>query len=77
MTLLDLHKGQKATILGINKSCPVEIFQRLLDLGFVHGATIIIHSISPLNDPIAYSIFNTIISLRKQDAKYIEIQTKN
>ncbi len=74
MNLVDLQKGQKAIICGIASDCPTLIFQRFLDLGFIKGASISIHSISPLNDPVAYSIFNTIISLRKEDAKYVIIE---
>ena len=63
-----LSKGQNAVVIGISPNCNGEIRQRLLDLGFVKGADISIHNISPLNNPIAYSIHDTLISLRKEDA---------
>lgn len=76
MNLSDLRLGDKAIIKGIAKDCPKEVHQRFLDLGFVAGATIEVHSISPLKDPIAYSIYNTIISLRKEDAAMILLEAK-
>ncbi|MHC5201170.1 FeoA family protein [Myroides sp. LJL119] len=74
MNLLELKKDQVAQVVGIDQDCSQESFQRFLDLGFVKGAEITIHNISPLGDPIAYRIYNTIISIRNQDAKKIYIQ---
>ncbi|MBB1150811.1 MULTISPECIES: FeoA family protein [unclassified Myroides] len=76
MNLSDLKMGNKGIIKGISKDCPREVHQRFLDLGFVAGATIAVHSISPLKDPVAYLIYNTIISLRKEDAKMVLLETK-
>ncbi|AJA69078.1 ferrous iron transport protein A [Myroides odoratimimus] len=77
MNLSELAKGEKATIQGIKRGCPVEVHQRFLDLGFVPGAEIYIHNISPLKDPVAYSIYNTIISLRKEDAEMVLVTLAN
>ncbi|MDR2224262.1 MAG: ferrous iron transport protein A [Flavobacteriaceae bacterium] len=68
MNLSELPIGVKAIIEGIEVGCPKEVHQRFLDLGFVRGAEIEVHNVSPLKDPVAYSIYNTIISLRKEDA---------
>lgn len=73
MNLLDLKKQQEAIIVGIDCNCSQESFQRFLDLGFVQGASISIHNVSPLGNPIAYRIYNTIISIRNEDAKMIYI----
>lgn len=77
MNLSDLKVGSKGTIKGIAKDCPKEVHQRFLDLGFVAGTTIAVHSISPLKDPIAYSIYNTIISLRKEDAQMVLLDAED
>ncbi|MDO4763250.1 MAG: FeoA family protein [Flavobacteriaceae bacterium] len=74
MHLGELKMGEIATIIGISSECKGEIRQRLLDLGFIKGFKIMIQSISPLNDPIAYNIHNTLIALRKEDAKNILIE---
>ena len=75
MNLSDLKLGSKGIIKGISKDCPKEVHQRFLDLGFVAGATISVHSISPLKDPVAYSIYNTIISLRREDATMVLLES--
>lgn len=74
MNLSELQKGVKAKIKGIKRECHREVHQRFLDLGFVPGALITVHNVSPLKDPVAYSIYNTIISLRKEDAEMVMIE---
>ncbi|MCC9042850.1 ferrous iron transport protein A [Myroides sp. M-43] len=77
MKLSNLAIGEKAIIKGIERDCPAEVHQRFLDLGFVPGAEIYVHNISPLKDPIAYSIYNTIISLRREDAVRVLVTLVN
>lgn len=74
MTLDCLEKGEHSRIIGISPECKGEIRQRLLDLGFINGTRISILSTSPLQDPTAYALHNTIIALRKEDAKMIMIE---
>ena len=42
--------------------------RRLLDLGFIPGATIKVLQRSPLGDPVAYQVSNTTIALRKEES---------
>lgn len=71
-----LRKGQVAIIKGLSPDCNREVRQRLLDLGFVRGSEISVQNISPLRDPIAYNIHDTLISLRNEDAAKVLIQVK-
>lgn len=45
--------------------------RRLLDLGFVPGNTIEVLQKSPLGDPVAFRVNNTIIALRKDESSMI------
>lgn len=45
--------------------------RRLLDLGFIPGATIKVLQRSPLGDPIAYQVSNTTIALRSEESSLI------
>lgn len=45
--------------------------RRLLDLGFVPGATVKVMQRSPLGDPVAYQVSSTTIALRKQETTRI------
>jgi ferrous iron transport protein A len=69
-----LKKGESAVILGLAPTCRQEVRQRLLDLGFVRGSEISIQNVSPLGNPIAYNIHDTLISLRNEDAVNILIE---
>ena len=71
-----LKKGQVAIIKGLSANCNREVRQRLLDLGFVRGSEISVQNVSPLKDPIAYNIHNTLISLRNEDAANVLIEVK-
>ena len=74
--LAQLQKGQSAIIKGLSPECNREVRQRLLDLGFVRGSEISVQNISPLKNPIAYNIHDTLISLRNEDAAKVLIKVK-
>lgn len=54
--------------------CEGNIKRRLLDLGLVKGTNIKPVLISPSKDPRAFEVRGTIIAIRKEDARNIEIQ---
>ena len=70
-TLNQLPLNTKGMIEKLN--CQGNIRRRLLDLGFVKGATITPVLISPSQDPRAFSIRGTLIAIRKEDANLITI----
>lgn len=72
--LSHLKISEKAIVKGISRECRGENRRRLLDLGFVNGTEIKISSVSPLGDPIAYTLRDTLIALRSEQAQYILIQ---
>ncbi len=45
--------------------------RRLLDLGFVKGAEIVVLQKSPLGDPVAFRVCNTTVALRKEESSLI------
>lgn len=72
--LSSLKEHENAAIIGISKESRGESRRRLLDLGFVKGATIKIDLTNPLGDPTAYLIKGTSIALRKDQATKILIK---
>jgi len=75
--LSNLNLNENAKIVGLSKECRGENRRRLLDLGFVKGATIKIDLLNPLGDPKAYLIKGTAIALRKNQASKILIKKIN
>ena len=53
--------------------CDGNIRRRLLDLGFVKGSRITPVLVSSLHDPRAFFIRGTLIAIRNDDAKLIQI----
>lgn len=76
MNLSQVKKGQTVVMKEISPDCGNVVKMRLLDLGFVPGTEITPQIASPFNDPVAYSIHNTLISLRQEDAKHIFVNLK-
>lgn len=70
--LCNLLPGEKAIITRIGEGCPLK--RRLSDLGFVEKTPVECTLVSPLGDPKAFLIKNTVIALRKDDSKYIHIK---
>ncbi|MDT2046532.1 FeoA domain-containing protein [Bacillus sp. 1780r2a1] len=68
-----LSQGLKGDVIKIT-SLLLEgtMRRRLLDLGFVPGALVEVVKKSPLGDPIAFRVSQTIIALRKEESKLIE-----
>lgn len=70
-TLDELPLNVKGSIKKLN--CMGNIRRRLLDLGFVEGASITPVLISPSGDPRAFSIRGTLIAIRKEDTNLITV----
>ncbi len=72
--LSNLKINETAKIVGLSKECRGENRRRLLDLGFVRGATIRIDLLNPLSDPKAFLIKGTAIALRENQSSKILIK---
>lgn len=71
MTLEQLQENQFGIIKSINDE---QLANQLLAMGFILGEKIKIERIAPLKDPILISSGTNYISIRKSDAKNIEIE---
>ena len=72
MSLDNLKNGSTATVQSINTGSNLK--QRLMDLGFVKGATIKAIHQSPSKNPKAYLIKGVVIALRNCDASEIIVE---
>ncbi len=72
MTLNQLKLENEGKILNIG--CSENIKRRLLDLGLVKNTNIIPVLISPSGDPKAFEVRGTLIAIREEDTKKIEIK---
>lgn len=72
MNLYELPLNKVGTVDNLN--CNGNIRRRLLDLGLVRGTKVTPVFKSPSGDPTAYEIRKTLIALRKEDVKSIDIK---
>ena len=71
-TLNEVRLNEEVIIKKIN--CTGNIKRRILDLGMIEGTKIKPVLKSPLGDPTAYEVRGSIISLREEESKSIEIK---
>ena len=73
ITLNHLRPGQSGRITAVGSHAP-SVKRRLVDMGLTPGTIVTIRKIAPLGDPIEVTLRSYELSLRKEDAEYIEIQ---
>jgi len=71
MFLSDLKTGEKGVIVRVNGSGAFR--KRILEMGFIRGKTIKVILNAPLKDPIKYKIMDYEVSLRRSEARLIEV----
>ena len=71
ITLNELPMNLSGKIHNIN--CKENIKRRMLDLGMIQNTSIKPILKSPLGDPRAYEVRGSIIAIREEDSKKIEV----
>jgi DtxR family Mn-dependent transcriptional regulator len=71
--LKNLKPGQKGRVLKVGSQG--EIKKRIIEMGVVPGSVVEIERIAPLGDPIDIKVKGYHLSLRKEDAEKIEVET--
>lgn len=74
MTLDILPLGQNAVITSVGGEGPLRC--RLLDMGLIPKTTVRVEKVAPLGDPIELRVRGYALSLRKEDARNIEVEVK-
>lgn len=72
MSLAETEPGQTCLVTSITDTSRIR--RRLQDLGIVPGTRIECIGASPLGDPTAYRIRQTVIALRREDALGVIVQ---
>lgn len=70
----ELLQGQTAKVLLISPRIRGAERRRLLDLGVLPGTMVEAELPSPMGDPVAYRIRDTLIALRREQARGIRVQ---
>ena len=74
MILADLKTGEKAVIVRVHGHGSFR--KRLIEMGFIKGKEVKVILNAPLKDPIEYEIIGYKVSLRREEARLIEVVTE-
>jgi len=71
MTLNDLKPGESGRIKNVYAN---NLRKRIIDMGLTNGTTIKVKKLAPLGDPIEIVVRGYFLTLRKSEARTIEIE---
>jgi DtxR family Mn-dependent transcriptional regulator len=71
-----LKPGQQAEVVAISPRCRGPERRRLMDLGILPGTLVTAEMVSPSGDPTAYRIRDALIALRSDQARLINVTSK-
>ena len=74
MNLSDLKTNEEAVIVKVKGFGAFR--KRIIEMGFVKGKKVKVIKNAPLKDPIEYEIMDYKVSLRRSEAKMIEVISK-
>jgi len=71
-TLKDIKPGVAVRVTKIGGEGPVK--RRIMEMGITKGVEVYVRKIAPLGDPIEVAVRGYELSLRKEDAQYIQVE---
>lgn len=71
-TLNDVKIGEEVVVKRIYGEGALK--RRIMDMGITKGATVTVKKVAPLGDPIELNVRGYGLSIRKEDAKLIEVE---
>ncbi|WP_448919905.1 FeoA family protein [Eubacterium sp.] len=71
-TLKDVKIGETVKVVRIHGEGALK--RRIMDMGITKGVEVYVRKVAPLGDPIEITVRDYELSLRKADAKLIEVE---
>lgn len=71
LSLADIHTGEECVVLKVHGHGSFR--NRIVEMGFVKGEIVTVIKNAPLHDPIEYKLMDAHISLRRSEARLIEV----
>jgi hypothetical protein len=72
MTLSDFEVGSVVKVVKIHGDGAVK--RRIMDMGITKGTEVYIRKLAPLGDPVEVTVRGYELSVRKNDAKILEVE---
>jgi ferrous iron transport protein A len=73
LTLKEIPCGETVKVVKIEGSGPTK--RRIMDMGVTKGTELFVRKVAPLGDPVEINVRNYELSLRKEDAESILVET--
>lgn len=70
--LRQMREGQSGAISQVKATG--ELGRRIREMGIIPGARVTICGRAPLRDPVALRVLNTTLTLRNNEADYIQVE---
>lgn len=70
--LREMRRDQKGVIVAVKQAGVLG--RRIRDMGLVPGTEIMVQGRAPLYDPVALRVMGSVISLRNNEADFIEVE---
>ena len=71
-TLNEVNVGETVKITKINGTGAIK--RRIMDMGLTKGTEIFVRKVDPLGDPMELNVRGYELSVRKDDAKMLEVE---
>lgn len=71
MTLKDILPGETCIITSIHSN---NLRKRIIDMGLITGTKVFVKKMAPLGDPMEIVVRGYVLTLRKAEAKTIEVE---
>lgn len=71
-TLSDVKVGQKCVVSKLTGEGAIK--RRIMDMGVTKNTEVLVHKVAPLGDPIEVTIRGYELSLRKDEARCVEVR---
>lgn len=71
-TLRDAKIGDTVKVVRLHGEGAIK--RRIMDMGITRGVEIYIRKVAPLGDPVEVTVRGYELSLRKEDAKMVEVE---
>ena len=72
-TLNEVPVGQTVKVAKLTGEGPVK--RRIMDMGITKGVEIYVRKVAPLGDPVEVTVRGYELSVRKEDAKCVLVET--
>jgi ferrous iron transport protein A len=73
MTLKDIKPGETCIVTRVSAN---NLRKRIIDMGVTNGTAITVKKLAPLGDPMEIVVRGYLLTIRKAEARAIEVELK-